>query len=197
MRTNYQRTRISKKAFLIQSPSKLQHPWYLRDYYCKNSEQMRTSNLMKFLRSCDIENTTHGFRGGSRIFSRGGGGFSKKFPKFWRPFFRSTKLIFRALPNHCFAPILAKFNPPQASFWKNNQISRFWVGRGSNAWGGERPHDTPSPRLPPPKFAPTWAGKKASSLDKGLYGLKNWEKKFYIQNLLSLYKNFQEVAVFL
>ena len=61
-------------------------------------------------------------RGGSRIFSRGGG-FSKKFPKFWRPFFffRSTKLIFRALPKHCFAPILAKFSAPQANFWKNSK----------------------------------------------------------------------------
>ena len=53
--------------------------------------------------------------GGSRIFSRGGGGggggFSKKL-------FRSTKLIFRALPKHCFAPILAKFSAPHANFLK-------------------------------------------------------------------------------
>ena len=33
-------------------------------------------------------------------------------------FFRSTKLIFRALPKHCFAPILAKFSAPQANFKK-------------------------------------------------------------------------------
>ena len=55
-------------------------------------------------------------RGGSRIFSRGGGGFSKKFENFDDFFFRSTKLIFRALPKHCFAPILAKFSAPQANF---------------------------------------------------------------------------------
>ena len=144
MKTNYQRTKISKKAFLIQSPSKLQHPWYLRDYYCKKSEHMRTRNLMNFLRSCDIENTTHGFRGGSRIFSRGR--IFKKFSKILTTlFFRSTKLIFRALPEHCFAPILAKCSAPQANFWKNSQKSRFWVVRGSNPWGGERPHDTPPP----------------------------------------------------
>ena len=72
-------------------------------------------------------NTLAVIRGGSRIFSRGGG-FSKNFPKFWRPFFfRSTKLIFRALPKHCFAPTLAKFSAPQANFWKNSQKSRFWA----------------------------------------------------------------------
>ena len=61
-------------------------------------------------------------------FSRGGGGFSKNFPKFWRLFsFRSTKLIFRALPKHCFAPILGKFCAPQANFWKNSKKSRFWA----------------------------------------------------------------------
>ena len=67
-------------------------------------------------------------RGGSRIFSRGGG-FWNNFRKFWRPFvfFRSTKLIFRALPTHCFAAILAKFSAPQANFWKNSQKSRFWA----------------------------------------------------------------------
>ena len=38
-------------------------------------------------------------------FLEGGGGFSKNFRKFWRPFsFRSTKMIFRALPKHCFFP---------------------------------------------------------------------------------------------
>ena len=51
-------------------------------------------------------------RGGSRIFSRGGGGgadFQKKKNLFFRPFFR-------ALPKHCFPPILAKFSAPQANF---------------------------------------------------------------------------------
>ena len=55
--------------------------------------------------------------GGSRIFLRGGGGggggFSKNFDDL---FFRSTKLIFRALPKHFFAPILVKFSAPQANF---------------------------------------------------------------------------------
>ena len=42
-------------------------------------------------------------------FSRGGGGadFQKKSKILTTFFFRSTKLIFRALPKHCFAPILA------------------------------------------------------------------------------------------
>ena len=46
-------------------------------------------------------------------FSRGGGGgrFQKKLENFDDLFFffRSTKLIFRALPKHCCAPISAKF----------------------------------------------------------------------------------------
>ena len=42
-------------------------------------------------------------------------------------FFRSTKLIFLALPKHCFAPILAKFSAPHPNFWKNSQKSRFWA----------------------------------------------------------------------
>ena len=37
-------------------------------------------------------------RGGSRIISRGGGGFSKNFRKLTTFFFRSIRLIFRALP---------------------------------------------------------------------------------------------------
>ena len=52
-------------------------------------------------------------------FSRGGGAdFQKIFQNFDDLFFffRSTKLIFRALPKHCFAPILAKFSAPQANF---------------------------------------------------------------------------------
>ena len=58
-----------------------------------------------------------GTRGGSRIFSRGGADFQKIFQNFDDLFFfRSTKLIFRALPKHCFAPILAKFSALQANF---------------------------------------------------------------------------------
>ena len=49
-------------------------------------------------------------------FSRGGADFQKIFENFVDLFFRSTKLIFRALPKHCFAPILAKFSAPQAKF---------------------------------------------------------------------------------
>ena len=63
-------------------------------------------------------------RGGSRIFSRGGGGgriFKKSSKILTTFFFRSTtKLIFRALPKHCFAPILAKFKKKQSKkpfFW--------------------------------------------------------------------------------
>ena len=51
-------------------------------------------------------------------FSRGTGGggvyFQKKIEHFDDLFFRSTKLIFRALPKHCFAPILAKFLKKQS-----------------------------------------------------------------------------------
>ena len=48
-------------------------------------------------------------------FSRG---IFKNFRKFSRTFFWSTKLIFRALPKHCFVPILAKVSAPQAKFGK-------------------------------------------------------------------------------
>ena len=82
----------------------------------------------KYAQSVDNWKVNIQSRGGSRIFSRGGGGFSKNFPKFWRTFFffRSTELIFGALPKHCFAPILAKFSAPQANFWKTGEKSRFW-----------------------------------------------------------------------
>ena len=55
-------------------------------------------------------------RGGSRIFSRGGGGFSKMFETFVYFFFSSNELIFRALPKHGLFPALAKFSAPQAEF---------------------------------------------------------------------------------
>ena len=69
-------------------------------------------------------------RGGSRIFSRGGGGFSKKIRKFWRPFF------FLGRPNWFLELSQSTFLPP---FWlnflcrrqifekKNSQKSRFWA----------------------------------------------------------------------
>ena len=55
-------------------------------------------------------------------FSRGGGGrIFKKFRKFCRPFFTSTKLIFRALPKHCFAPIWPNFekNRPKKGVFRH------------------------------------------------------------------------------
>ena len=58
-------------------------------------------------------------------FSREGGGI---FKKFCRPFFRSTKLIFRALPKHCFVHILAKFSAPQAKFKKKKQARKAFLG---------------------------------------------------------------------
>ena len=70
-------------------------------------------------------------------FSRGGGGgvadFQKIFENFddlFFLFFRSIKLIFRALPKHGFVPILAKFFASQAKFWKNRSkkafLGTFW-----------------------------------------------------------------------
>ena len=49
-------------------------------------------------------------------FSRGGGGFSKFFRNFVDLFFRSTELIFRALPTHSLVPVSAKISAPQAKF---------------------------------------------------------------------------------
>ena len=51
---------------------------------------------------------------GSRIFSRGGGGFQKIFENFVDLFFRSTELIFRALPKHDLVPVSANFSAQQA-----------------------------------------------------------------------------------
>ena len=50
-----------------------------------------------------------------------GGGFWKINWNFSRPFFRSTKLIFWALPNHYKSPILTKLTVPQAIFQKTGQ----------------------------------------------------------------------------
>ena len=56
----------------------------------------------------DYYQLTKGYYSGADLgFSRGGGGadFQKIFENFVDLFFRSTKLIFRALPKHCFVPI--------------------------------------------------------------------------------------------
>ena len=65
--------------------------------YCKRVKQIKQLNFGKYT------------RGGSRIFSRGGGGgFSKSFPKFWRPF-------------------LQNFLRRRQIFETNSQKSRFWA----------------------------------------------------------------------
>ena len=67
-------------------------------------------------------------RGGSRIFSRGAD-FQKIFENFDDLFFffRSIRLIFRALPKQLKDPVLAKFSAPQSIFEKTDQKSRFWA----------------------------------------------------------------------
>ena len=48
-------------------------------------------------------------RGGSRVFSKGGGAdFQKNFANFVDLFFRLTELIFRALPKHDLVSVLTK-----------------------------------------------------------------------------------------
>ena len=67
-------------------------------------------------------------RGGSRIFSRGGGAdFLKIVENFDDFFFRSTKLIFRALPKHGFVPIWPNFLRRRQNFEKTGQKRRFWA----------------------------------------------------------------------
>ena len=63
-------------------------------------------------------------RGGSRIFSRGGGQWRifKKISKFLSTFFRSILLIFRALPKHSKYPVSAKFPAPQTGKFMKKQI---------------------------------------------------------------------------
>ena len=61
------------------------------------------------------------FSGGFRIFSRRGG-FLKQFRQFCRPFFRSSKLIFRTLSEHLPRPSsnrnTTKKFAPQAKVFK-------------------------------------------------------------------------------
>ena len=77
----------------------------------------------------DDKKKTPPARDGSRIFSRGGADFQQKKSKILTTFFfRLTKLIFRALSKHCFAPILAKFSAPQAKFRKKQSIKKAVLG---------------------------------------------------------------------
>ena len=67
--------------------------------------------------------------GADQGFSRGGRIFKKNFENFVDLFFRSSKLISRALPKHCFVPILAKFSAPQAKVkigQKKAFLGTFW-----------------------------------------------------------------------
>ena len=75
-------------------------------------------NFFMLLTSCRSSN-----------FSRWGG-FSYNFWNFSRPFFRSTKWIFWALPNHYKNPILAKFSARQANFSKNRPKAPFESFKG-------------------------------------------------------------------
>ena len=61
--------------------------------------------------------------------SQGGGvsDFQKENWNFVDLFFRLTKLIFWALPNHHKDPNLAKFTAPQANLWKNMPQRRFYA----------------------------------------------------------------------
>ena len=68
---------------------------------------MKKSMQLKVLSNCLNER-----QGRIYDFLEGGGGFSNNFRKFCRSFFRSTELIFRALPKHSLVPVLAKFSAP-------------------------------------------------------------------------------------
>ena len=61
------------------------------------------------------------------------GRFSKKnLRKFRRLFYRSTELIFRALPKHGLVPVLGSFSRPKMDFLKGTKGGTLWVGRKSN-----------------------------------------------------------------
>ena len=62
--------------------------------------------------------------GGGRIFKKKISRIFKNFQEFCRPSFKSTKLIFRALPKHYKDPVLAKIkkrNRPKKAF-----LGTFW-----------------------------------------------------------------------
>ena len=62
-----------------------------------------------------------------RIFLRGFE-FSKEIRNFCRIFFRSTKLIFSALPNQYKNLIFTKHSAPQANVWKKDRPKKAFLG---------------------------------------------------------------------
>ena len=94
-------------------------------------------------------------------FSRGGGGFSKKFPKFWRPFFLGRSDWFSELSQSSKKTLFwQNFLRRMQFFEKTGRKTRFWAlfgklcqkknafGSGSNPWGGRGVR----PPTPPPIF---------------------------------------------
>ena len=75
----------------------------------------------------DVKKKTELMSGADLGFFRGGGGgFSNNFRKFCRPFFfRLSKVIFRALPNHLKDPVLVKLSAPQKKQDKQRIEGRF------------------------------------------------------------------------
>ena len=67
-------------------------------------------NLRKSKKKDSLKRADLGFSQGG-----GGGGFSKNFRKFCRPFFLDRP-IFQALPKHVLVPVLAKLSTPQSKF---------------------------------------------------------------------------------
>ena len=92
---------------------------HITHFKCSNQRALFNC-LTKPRKVSFIDYTKNLRRGGSRVFSRGGGGFSKYFGKFCPTFFRSTKMIFRALPKHYKDRVLSKFSAQQAAkLWRN------------------------------------------------------------------------------
>ena len=65
------------------------------------------------------------YSGADLGFSRRGANFQKNFQNFDDLFFRSTKLIFRALPKHCFAPYFGKIFGAAGKFLKKQSKKPF------------------------------------------------------------------------
>ena len=125
-----------------------------------------TSELLQVFFEVDIVGWRNRPRGGSRIFSRGGGGFSKNFPKFWRPFF------FLGRPNWFFElsqstvlPLLCVFfgarSPSKLVYIGAKGAFRKILGSVRQKWISEKVSKGGPPknyqsivRPPPPKSAP-------------------------------------------
>ena len=115
------------KHFQLLNPNKLQ---------LKRRKNIANRQLVKCKKQGNRQSCLKFFKlfhpgGGSRIFSRGGGEFSKNFPKFWRPFFfKVDQIDFSSSPKALFCPYFGKIFCAAGKFLKKQSkkpfLNTFW-----------------------------------------------------------------------